>query len=345
MKKMSYVGLGSVLALLLSMGSGAVYGSTGVEIDDSLKGQNHRDRKGAEVNFYILHSVGYSDPWVHHHYVNKTGAEGKVNGKPEKSYGVSAHHFVSQESLKIWELAPKERASYHAGVSDWGDWNKNHGSKGLNDYSMGTEFQYLGYAQPAENPNAPKFFPVDGNPYLPFHFPGDFDPVVTKLGVPLAVSVVKEFKIPGEHVLPHSSISYKKSDPGPHFFWDELAKEGVGVLAQTDRVLDVQLDASLVNVQRLLSKWGYPDVPQTGEFDEGTRKALQAHYMHHLPGDIKWGDFAKQTKGTVFGAVQTWADFGPEKAKLVINLMNLIDGEYKYVPLFSINPKVKTRGK
>ena len=196
--------------------------------------------------------------------------------------------------------------------------------------------QYPGYAQPKINPDETHFFPVEENPYLPFSFPNQFDPTVIDLAVSLAISVVNEFKIPGEHVLPHSSISYNKTDPGPFMFWDDFAQKGVGVLAKEERVLENQMDISIKHIQSMLSKWGYPNVPQTSEFDEGTKKVLQAHYMHHLPSDIKWDKFVKQTKGTVFDEIKSWSDFDADKEALVINLENLNAGQYKYKPLFSL---------
>ena len=332
--------------LLLACALKTIASFANPDIDDSFTGANHRDRCGAKPKIFILQSFGYSDEWPHHHFSKAGGTEGVVNGVTEKSCGVAPHYMVSQESKKIWQYAPENRAAYHAGVSDWHGWNVAHSTEGnvvngLNEYSIGVEFQCPGYMLPygvsgkPNNPNAPHFYPTEDSPFSLFHFP-EFDPTVLDMSIALSVDIVNRWKIAGEYVLPHSSISPgRKTDPGPYFPYEDFAKAGVGVWASTDREGDSSLDISLAHVQELLKTWGYHGVEVTCHFDDGTKKALQSHYLHHLGRNVPWVNFLDVTS-TIFNDIERWVDMPYDKEKLVINLENLVAGNYMYQPLYSV---------
>ncbi|MGP1931625.1 MAG: peptidoglycan-binding domain-containing protein, partial [Arsenophonus sp. ET-DL12-MAG3] len=44
--------------------------------------------------------------------------------------------------------------------------------------------------------------------------------------------------------------------------------------------------ASVLDIQRNLNKYGYNQIPQSGKFDEKTRKTISAFQLHFRPTEI-----------------------------------------------------------
>lgn len=278
-------------------------------IDDSVVSENYSDRGGKLPQVLMLHCVGLSDEWVIQNY-----GKSKSNG----GLGVSAHYYISQEKEgKIYRLVPEELTAFHAGPSGW------RLSSGLNNTSIGIEFQSLGYAQ------------VDGEGYYPYSF-ADYSEAQVTSGISICQSIMKDHDISPENVVWHSDVSpirggnIGKTDPGPRFPAKRFAENGIGVWPVSDRLEDDQLDLSLKAIQAGLKLWGYPDIDATGCFDQPTKYVLQSHYMHYLPQDIPWENYIRRQAGSVFDTVKDWEDFPYDKEKLAISLENLNNKNFAF---------------
>jgi len=283
-----------------------------LDIDKTFESENFRSRGGKKPTVLILHCVGLSYEWVKQNY-----GFTKENG----GLGVSAHYYISQESNKTYQFVSEKNSAFHAGVSEWRGLAKQNGLQGLNDMSVGIEFQSSGYGQ------------VEGKGYYPYSF-GSYDERQMDFGKVLCQKIMKEYNISPENVVWHSDvsplrmdsgkISFGKTDPGPHFPAESFARSGIGVWPSSIRLEDSLLDTSLVSIQEALKAWGYPHIEPTGVFDEETKYVLTSHYMHYLPKEVPcWDDFKNQQNGSIFDTVKKWEEFPYDKEKLFISLENL----------------------
>lgn len=274
--------------------------------------QNFRARGGKETKVLLLHCVGLDDAWVRQNYGYST---------KEGGLGVSAHYYVSQESKKIYQLVPEKDSAFHAGVSEWRSLAQKSGLQGLNDVSIGIEFQSPGYAQ------------INREGYYPYNFASFSEEQITS-GVLLGKRIMKEHNISPENVVWHSDVSplrrtntgdvlFGKTDPGVLFDGKRFAQNGIGVWPSADRLEDNQLDTSLLAIQAGLQGWGYPHIEQTGVFDEPTKYVLTAHYMHYLPNKVSWKEYTDKQSGSIFDEITDWKGFPYSKEALSISLENL----------------------
>jgi N-acetyl-anhydromuramyl-L-alanine amidase AmpD len=285
-------------------------GPSTLKIDTSVVSENFRSRAGKKPEVLILHCVGLSDEWVFQNY-----GKSSTNG----GLGVSAHYYIPQNG-NIFQLVSEDQSAFHAGVSDWRSLCQQHGLKGLNDVSIGIEFQALGYAQRSG---------IEG------YFPYSFTPFQTgqlESGISLCQQIVKQHNIARENVVWHSDITpLRKTDPGPLFDAKLFAQNGIGVWPSSDRLEDKSLSTSLEDIQGTLKEWGYPNVDKTGQFDQATKFVLQSHYIHYLPNAIKWDNFAEQKEGaSVFDGVKDWNEFPYDKDVLAIYLQNLTKKHFAF---------------
>lgn len=304
---LSMIGFASSTSVLMAMER------TELDIDKTtIVSQNFRARGGKKTQVLLLHCVGLDDAWVRKNYGYST---------KEGGLGVSAHYYVSQESKKIYQLVPEESSAFHAGVSEWRSLAQESGLQGLNDLSIGIEFQSPGYAQ------------INGEGYYPYNFAPFSDEQVSS-GILLSKKIMKEHNISPENVVWHSDVSplrktntgdilFGKTDPGTLFDGKKLAQHGIGVWPSLDRLEDSQLDTSLKAIQAGLQTWGYPHIAPTGLFDEPTKYVLTAHYMHYLPTKVGWDDYKNKTSGSIFDDIIDWKAFPYSKKALSISLENL----------------------
>lgn len=273
--------------------------------------KNFRARGGRKVQTLILHCVGLSDEWVSKNY---------SYSKQEGGLGVSAHYYASRESNKIFQLVSEENSAFHAGVSEWRSLAKDNGLQGLNDISIGIEFQSPGYGQ------------INGEGYYPYKFASYGDEQIES-GIRLSKKIMEQHNISAENVVWHSDISplransgsffFGKTDPGALFDGKTFAEKGIGVWPSSVRLEDGQLDTSLKAIQAGLVAWGYPHVQETGVFDEPTKYVLTAHYMHYLPTKVNWADYKEKQSGSIFDEITDWKDFPYSEEALSISLENL----------------------
>jgi N-acetylmuramoyl-L-alanine amidase len=107
-------------------------------------------------------------------------------------------HYVIGEDGRLWQLVDEAQRAWHAGQGSWG------GAADVNSRSIGIELANRG--------NHP--FPEPQMQVLERLMPG----------------IMARWHIPPERVIGHSDIAPdRKDDPGPHFDWRRLARQGLAV--------------------------------------------------------------------------------------------------------------------
>ena len=109
--------------------------------------------------------------------------------------------------------------------------------------------------------------------------------------IPLVKGIVARHGILPENVLGHSDIApLRKQDPGPLFPWYQLAKAGLVVWPDANRVaavrqvFDIQTPDA-VWFQKKLASHGFA-LAQSGVFDQPTKTVIAAFQMKYRPANI-----------------------------------------------------------
>lgn len=190
---------------------------------------------------------------------------------------VSAHYLIQQHPLRrrgkpvVLQLVEEKERAWHAGVSAW------NGRKSLNDTSIGIEIVNLGYTLDADNVLA--------------WYPYSTEQIATL--AQLSLDIIRRYQIPPENVLGHSDIApLRKKDPGKLFPWEKLARLGIGAWPDETTVQKYlagrpkYAETSLLILQQTLKKYGYDDMPLSGQWDDESKKIITAFQMHFRPADI-----------------------------------------------------------
>ena len=182
---------------------------------------------------------------------------------------VSAHYLVTDDARPtIYGLVDETRAAYHAGNSSWKNYTQ------LNNSSIGIEIVNAGWV---DTPTGRVFAP----------FPqSQIDALI-----PLVKGIVERHGILPENVLAHSDIApLRKQDPGPLFPWYQLARAGLVVWPDANRVaavrqvFDIQTPDALW-FQKKLASHGFA-LAQSGLFDQPTKTVIAAFQMKYRPANI-----------------------------------------------------------
>lgn len=173
---------------------------------------------------------------------------------------VSAHWLIS-ETGTTEALVDEALRAWHAGAGQWG------GRDDINSQSIGIELANDGHQ--------------------PFS-----EPQISALEH-LLRDIMARWSIPPHRVIGHSDMApCRKSDPGPHFDWLRLARQGLSVWPEPAHP-DAPLDASLTRI-------GYPDAPpdiRLAAFrlrfrpwargpEDATDRALAADLAQRCPADL-----------------------------------------------------------
>ncbi|MFZ6767274.1 N-acetylmuramoyl-L-alanine amidase [Undibacterium sp. Di26W] len=216
-------------------------------IDKSIFAKSQEER----VQFIILHYTAIDQP---------------TSLRALSEQGVSAHYLVGDEDpIKVWQLVPENRMSYHAGLSEWKGYSR------LNASSIGIEIVNQGFKDTPE-----------GRIYFPFP-QVQIDRVIT-----LVKDISARYQIRPEYILGHSDIApQRKSDPGPMFPWKQLADAGLIPWPQPEEVAQrmTAFELQLPDVkwfQQKLAQYGY-GIPQSGVLDAATRSVLVAFQTKYRP--------------------------------------------------------------
>jgi N-acetylmuramoyl-L-alanine amidase len=182
---------------------------------------------------------------------------------------VSAHYLLTDDaSPTIYGLVDETRAAYHAGNSSWKGFTQ------LNNSSIGIEIVNAGWKDTPQ-----------GRVYAPFP-QTQIDALI-----PLVKDIVARHGILPENVVGHSDIApLRKQDPGPMFPWYQLARAGLVVwpdpnrVAAVRQVFDIQVPDAIW-FQKKLAAHGF-SLAQTGLFDQPTRTVIAAFQMKYRPANI-----------------------------------------------------------
>ncbi|MGP1933057.1 MAG: N-acetylmuramoyl-L-alanine amidase [Arsenophonus sp. ET-YP4-MAG3] len=190
---------------------------------------------------------------------------------------VSAHYLIplipkiKNNKPIIYNFVPENRRAWHTGVSNWG------ARVNLNDSSIGIEIVNKGFIKDI----------------LGSKIWYQFNEQQISAIIILAKDIIKRYNISPDNVLAHSDIApLRKYDPGKFFPWENLYKNGIG--AWPDEILVKKYLAgrspyepvNVLNIQKNLNRYGYNQIPQSGKFDEKTRKMISAFQLHFRPTEI-----------------------------------------------------------
>ena len=149
---------------------------------------------------------------------------------------VSSHYLIDTQPV-IYRLVDEDRRAWHAGESSW------QGRTWLNGSSIGIELVHFGY--------------TDGPAGRYWH---PWSEAQIDVLIPLLQDILRRHGLGPEHVLGHSDVApQRKVDPGPLFPWQRLAKAGVAVWPEAERVAD--------NLRRLEGQ-----TPPMAWFEEGLQQ-------------------------------------------------------------------------
>lgn len=209
---------------------------------------------------------------------------------------VSTHYLVPEFPQwrggvpVIMQLVPESKRAWHAGISSWAGWSA------LNASSVGIEIINRGYTdQPS---GVRQWYPYTAQQ-------------IKAISI-LLKDVIARNGIQPYNVLGHSDVApLRKSDPGPLFPWEQLADMGLGAWPDPQVVEKYlagrapQQAAVVLEVQKSLKRYGYDQIPQTGELDEDTRKTISAFQMHFRQANIR-GDADAQTEAIAKALVEKY---------------------------------------
>jgi N-acetylmuramoyl-L-alanine amidase len=165
---------------------------------------------------------------------------------------------------RVFALVDEQDRAWHGGVSHWA------GRDNINDSSIGIEIVNL----PSEHGSELIFPPYE---------PGQIADLCQ-----LASNILQRYPaIVPRNVVGHADIAYlRKSDPGPQFPWQELARGGIGAWyeqAPMQRYLHQFTSCGLPERSELaaaFNKYGYAQPPQT---EAAFRLLTRAFQMHFRP--------------------------------------------------------------
>lgn len=146
------------------------------------------------------------------HYTGMDTAANAIDLLCNKSAQVSSH-YVLEEDGTIWRLVDENKRAWHAGRGSW------RGETDMNSVSVGIEIVNGGH-----------------NYGLP-----EFPEEQIKALIVLSREIIQGWKIPQTGILAHSDMApERKLDPGERFPWHVLAKAGIGLWPDDDRVAEIR---------------------------------------------------------------------------------------------------------
>ncbi|WP_084397909.1 N-acetylmuramoyl-L-alanine amidase [Henriciella aquimarina] len=140
------------------------------------------------------------------HYTGMETGAAALERMCDPAASVSAHYMV-WESGEIVQLVEEDKRAWHAGVSRW------QGDEDLNSRSIGIEIVNGGHDWPLEDGRLPPYPEAQ-----------------VQAVIALCKDILGRWDIPQTRIVGHSDIApARKQDPGEHFPWVKLAREGIGL--------------------------------------------------------------------------------------------------------------------
>ena len=184
------------------------------------------------------------------HYTAMETAEAALERLCDPAAEVSAHYLIAGDG-RIWQMVEEDQRAWHAGAGSWG------GQDDINSRSMGIELDNAG-----DHPFA--------------------EPQMAALEA-LMPGVMARWSIPAQGVIAHSDMAPdRKSDPGPRFDWQRLARQGLAVWPDASDVV------GQAGFAELSTRFGYPaDVPE-----DACLKAFRDRFRPCATGPVSALDLA-----------------------------------------------------
>ena len=214
--------------------------------------------QGASIDAIVLHYTGLREEACEAWTADPGGEALAWLCNPEAQ--VSSHYLVHEDG-RIVQLVAEDKRAWHAGRGIWKDCTD------INSCSVGIEIANTGHA--------------GGLP----PYPGaQVDAVVA-----LCRDIAMRRGILPERILAHSDIAPdRKADPGEHFPWTELAREGIGLwttpVQMREGVALAPGDSGdeVLALQRDLQRLGFGLTP-SGAYDKLTEQTVRAFQRHWRP--------------------------------------------------------------
>lgn len=193
------------------------------------------------------------------HYTGMTSGIAAENWLCDRQSEVSSHYLVYEDGRVVQMVRESDRA-WHAGRSSW------LGHSDVNSRSIGIELVNPGHACHADFPEAQ----------------------IASL-ISLCRGISKRHGVRPHNIVGHSDVAPdRKIDPGEHFPWRRLHREGIGHYVdpqppRAGRVLGPgDMGAAVEGLQDRLARYGY-GLQVTGTYDTATEKVVAAFQRHFRP--------------------------------------------------------------
>ncbi|WP_370401919.1 N-acetylmuramoyl-L-alanine amidase [Sulfitobacter sp. JB4-11] len=136
------------------------------------------------------------------HYTAMENAEAALERLCDPDAEVSAHYLIAGDGT-VYQMVPEDQRAWHAGAGEWA------GQEDINSRSIGIE--------------------LDNRGDHPFS-----EPLMRSLEA-LLRQIMARSSIAAEGIIGHSDMAPgRKGDPGPHFDWARLARQGLAAAAGDD---------------------------------------------------------------------------------------------------------------
>ncbi|MEM6940444.1 MAG: N-acetylmuramoyl-L-alanine amidase [Pseudomonadota bacterium] len=188
------------------------------------------------------------------HYTAMATADAACARLCDPAAEVSAHYLITQKGA-VWRLVPEEARAWHAGAGNW------HGHDDINSRSVGIELDNRG-----DHPfSEPQMASLEG----------------------LLREIMQRWSIPPAGVIGHSDMAPgRKIDPGPHFDWVRLARQGLAKATGQGSVAR-QVDPALFR-KTAAEGAGYTAACS----DADLLQAVRLRYRPHARGELSPVDLA-----------------------------------------------------
>ena len=198
------------------------------------------------------------------HYTGCPSAEAALLWMCAPESQVSAHYLVEEDG-EIVQLVDEAKRAWHAGAAHWA------GETDINSCSIGIEIHNAGHA---------------ADPLPPYP-----DRQIAAV-IALCRDIMARHGIAPERVVGHADVApSRKSDPGEHFPWRQLADAGVAFWvapvrqAQGAALWPEDAGEEVAALQRDLRRVGY-GVPDSGVYCSETEAVVRAFQRRFVPDKV-----------------------------------------------------------
>lgn len=191
------------------------------------------------------------------HYTGMESGEAALDRLCDNCAEVSSHYLVFEDG-RIMQLVAEQQRAWHAGASSW------KGESDINSLSIGIEIVNPGHEIAIVDYPAKQIAAV----------------------IALCRDIVRRHCVPAARILAHSDVAPgRKLDPGEHFPWDELHRQGIGHWIEPSPIRGGRFFSlgdrgePIEALQSMLALYGY-GISIDGIFDEKMRAVIEAFQRH-----------------------------------------------------------------